>query len=66
MTDAELEQRAPWIAWREPIRVERTDGYFGYACRYCIAHHGLKADDIEALPQTHEEVARHIREKHTQ
>jgi len=46
--------------------IERMDGYFGYACRFCIAHHGLKADDIPALPKTREEAARHIKEKHTQ
>ena len=34
-----------------PLKVTRTDGAFGYACRYCIAMRGLKASEIDALPK---------------
>jgi len=66
-TDAELEHYAPWIAWREPMKIERiSDRRVGYACRYCVAKHGLKGSDIESLPKTRKEAEQHIREKHTQ
>jgi hypothetical protein len=47
-TDAELEADYPLIAWREPIHV--TVGHTTrLACRYCIAHYGLAAKDVDRL-----------------
>jgi hypothetical protein len=47
--ETELEIHYPLVPWREPIKVTRTDGACGYACRFCIAIKGLKADDIPDL-----------------
>jgi hypothetical protein len=47
--EIELEISYPSVPWREPIKVTRTDGARGYACRFCIAMKGLKADEIPNL-----------------
>lgn len=65
MTDQELALRFPAIAWREPIRV----GIIGYmrekwACRFCIAHFGLRAREHERLWDTREDAATHIAAAH--
>lgn len=60
LTDYELEQSCPGIKWREPIRVERTDGLVRYACRFCIAHLGLKATELERQFVSEADAAAHI------
>jgi hypothetical protein len=42
----ELEVEHPWIAWRVPISVKWPEAK-RYACRVCIANHGLKLDSIQ-------------------
>lgn len=46
MTDAELREQFPEIAWDEPVEITVLGGLKGWACRYCIAHAGLAAQDI--------------------
>ena len=64
LTDAELEMLFPSVPWRDPIRVSELSGDFGFACRFCIARHGIKGCDIPSLSMSAREVRRHIREHH--
>lgn len=64
MTVDDLIARYPDIPWRKPVPVVRTDGAAGYACRICIALVGLRAADIDTLPQSPEAVDAHIRTAH--
>jgi hypothetical protein len=63
-TDAELEQKYPWIEWREPLPITRTDGAKCFGCRLCIAKYGLKAQAIPQQPQTLEEFEYHMETAH--
>jgi hypothetical protein len=54
----------PGIAWREPIKIIRTDGIVRYGCRLCIAEKGLKGRDIPSLWETPEEASAHIQTAH--
>ena len=64
LTDAELEMLFPSVPWRDPIRISDFDGDFGFACRFCIARHGIRGCDIPSLSMGAREVRRHIREHH--
>jgi hypothetical protein len=35
-----------------------------FACKLCIAKHGLKGSDVDSLPQTQEELNAHIEAVH--
>jgi AhpD family alkylhydroperoxidase len=59
MTETELEQRYPWIAWREPIPISAGSAH-GLGCRFCVAMHGLQGKNVGHLPQTPEEFAFHM------
>lgn len=55
MGEGELRSRYPEIAWDQPVLIT-IPGYEHiqvWACRYCIAMHGLKAQDIiqERIPE---------------
>lgn len=43
--ELELRSRYPEIPWDQPVLVSVT-GLHRWVCRYCIAMHGLKAQDI--------------------
>lgn len=60
----DCERAYPWIPWRTPLRVEIVDGASGYACRICVALHGLKAEDVGLLWETPEAVEAHTRASH--
>ena len=45
LTDAGLEMLFPSVPWRDPIRISDFDGDFGFACRFCIARHGIRGCD---------------------
>src|SRR5262249_15959870 len=64
VTDAELEMLFPSVPWRDPIRINDLGGDFGFACRFCIARHGIRGCDIPSLSMSAREVRRHIREHH--
>ena len=64
LTDAELEMHFPSVPWRDPIRISDFDGNFGFACRFCIARHGIRGCDIPSLSMSAREVRRHIGEHH--
>jgi len=64
LTDAELEILFPSVPWRDPIRISDFDGNFAFACRFCIARHGIRGGDIPSLSMSAREVRRHIREHH--
>jgi hypothetical protein len=66
MTDEELARAHPEIEWRVPILIIHTNGAQGFACRFCIARHGFKAEQIAMLPPTPAPVLAHIAEKHSQ
>jgi hypothetical protein len=57
VTYAELEMLFPSVPWRDPIRISDLDGNFGFACRFCIARHGIRGCDISMSAR---EVRRHI------
>jgi len=60
-----LEDIFPTIPWREPLHVARLDGgAAGYACRFCIAQHGIKGTDIASLPTDPQVVREHIEREH--
>jgi hypothetical protein len=63
LTDAELEMLFPSVPWRDPVRISDVDGNFGFACRFCIARHGMGCD-IPSLSTSAREVRRHIGEHH--
>jgi len=54
---------AELIRWREPIKVSMPDKT-GWACRICIARHGLKGTDVHRLFDTLEEAHAHIDTAH--
>ena len=64
LTDAELEMVFPSVPWRDPIRISDLDGNFAFACRFCIARHGIRGCDTPSLSMSAREVRRHIREHH--
>jgi len=64
LTDAKLEMLFPSVPWRDPIRISDVDGNFGFACRFCIARHGISGCDIPSLSMSEREVRRHIGEHH--
>ena len=49
LTDAELEMVFPSVPWRDPIRISDLDGNFAFACRFCIARHGIGGCDMPSL-----------------
>lgn len=64
-----LEEEFPWIRWREPVGIVVHFGanHVWYACRVCIAVHGLVAREIADSPYAFETRAladQHIREEH--
>lgn len=62
---AVLEQRWPWIEWREPLLVHQLNNVDAHwACRICIALRGLKGKEIPSLPRDPELVRAHIRKEH--
>ena len=63
LTDAELVMRFPSVPWRDPVRISDFHGNFGFACRFCIARHGI-GRDIPSLSMSAREVRRHIGEHH--
>src|SRR5262249_48288169 len=63
-TDAELEMLFPSVPWRDPIRISDFSGNFGFACRFCIARHGIRGCDVPSLSMSAREVRRHIRQHH--
>ena len=76
MTDAELRERYPEIPWQVPVPVTITlsmDDLSGmgtierYACRYCIALFGLRAEKISTTSYaflTRGEALRHVEAVH--
>jgi len=58
LTDAELEMVFPSVPWRDPIRISDLDGNFAFACRFCIARHGIRGCDIPSLG--HEKIQRSV------
>jgi len=63
LTDAELEMLFLSVPWRDPVRISDFDGNFAFACRFCIARHGISCD-VPGLSMSAREVRRHIREHH--
>jgi hypothetical protein len=63
--ERQLEKRYPWIEWRRPLPVASPQGQ-GFACRFCVARHGLKASEIPALPQTLQEFHQHMKSYHAE
>jgi hypothetical protein len=62
-TIKQLEERFPWVKWREPALV-MTSAHRGLACRVCIARHGMKGSEVRGLPQSFEEFEEHWRQEH--
>lgn len=72
-----LQRAMSWIPWAEPLRVTREHAAVElpaaaaapvfvtrYACRICIANHGLSAADIPRLPTNKNVVHEHVRAVH--
>ena len=59
------EKRFPGLPWREPIKVcgvsSTGQPITRFACRVCIAMHGLKGYDVELLSDDYDAVAQHIK-----
>jgi hypothetical protein len=63
--DAAIEQRYPWVKWREPIPIS-TPRKAGFGCRLCMARMGFKATEArEKLFDTKEEFMQHLWEVHS-
>lgn len=52
----------PFVEWREPLRIETTDGEWCLACRVCVALHGFQARSVADWPRTRQEWDEHFRE----
>src|SRR5215475_15051328 len=63
LTDAELEMLFLSVPWRDPVRISDFDGNFAFACRFCIARHGISCD-VPGLSMSARDVRRHMREHH--
>src|SRR6266568_7510795 len=63
-SEAELIRRFPAIAWREPQHITTFSGFSGWACRICVARHGIYGYNVNSLPQTREEFEEHMRKEH--
>ena len=60
-----LEETYPWVAWREPIAMSGPGVVATrYACRVCIANHGITGEDVVDLPTEADDVRRHIEAEH--
>lgn len=55
-----MERLYPWIQWRVPVTVHRTDGTSRIACRLCIGRYGLQGKDIDRLFETEEQFETHM------
>jgi hypothetical protein len=72
VNEGELRSRYPEIPWDQPVHVSVLDheDLQTWVCRYCIALHGLKAQDIihSALPDmafaSREDALEHIDRAH--
>lgn len=66
--DRRFEETAPWIKWREPIKLVRMDSSTEFlSCRYCISAYGIKGEEIGKVSftlKTMEEFEKHMREEH--
>jgi hypothetical protein len=56
----QLEQRCPWITWREPLRVKVLGVPMRYACRICIALSGSTAGRVKDQFKCEEATRQHI------
>lgn len=53
--EGELRHRFPEIPWDQPVRVTVIGyGPGRWVCRYCIARHGLRGEEIDQLPWAYE------------
>ena len=60
----QLEQRYPWIMWREPLSVKVLGAPMRYACRVCIALSGLSATEVTDQFRCEETTRQHITAVH--
>jgi hypothetical protein len=60
----EFEKRYPDIRWREPEEVRSFSGAAGLGCRICMGRFGLMGYNIQRLPQTVGQFAKHMEEFH--
>lgn len=56
----------PWVEWAEPQQMSLAEdaSTLRYACRVCIANHGIKASAVPWLPADPQEVRDHIQAAH--
>lgn len=54
----------PWIDWDEPLTIV-VEGEVHFACRVCIATHGLAGHDALSLPMSKTAARAHIMEVHS-
>lgn len=64
MNDRELEQALPFIEWGVPLKVGVIGVGETYACRYCIAHQGLRASEVADGSMSYGDVIAHIEREH--
>lgn len=64
MTDRELIRTFPAVAWGRALPIHVPGVGHGLACRLCVAHHGLRADEIPQLPKDGDAFAQHMRNEH--
>jgi hypothetical protein len=60
MTEQELKDTFPSIAWDDPVEITVPGLGRGLGCRFCIAQYGLSGSDVQNLPQTQEEFEQHM------
>jgi len=65
VTDAELESLYPFIDWRTPMRVVVPSVNDGIVCRFCVAHYGFSAANIDRTMKTEEQFEAHLASFHT-
>jgi hypothetical protein len=66
LTVEQLEERYAVVQWREPVAISGP-GFDGWACRVCIANHGIKANELTTTPFAFEQrgdAVTHIAREH--
>lgn len=63
MSEKQLKVKFRSVPWREPLPI-KVVGSSGLGCRLCIARKGIKAAEVQRLPQTQQEFDKHMEEVH--
>lgn len=61
--DQQMAERFPWVPFGEPLGMT-VEGEHFFICRLCLAHNGIRADDLGIRFATREAALDHIATGH--